>query len=217
MRARAHGMYACTHACSHPNSNSPQSSIVSTMGLRPWIIIIRKTDVRKRELSPLSTTRALPRNSILKTSNHPTIPWIVLLHGSLRIACVCKRGGEGRGGRGKREMVGLTHTQRRHNCERRRVTRVGSRRSPWALAAGYAFVQQAFIPSRCATYAIMNASVSLPLSLPSPACFPRGTFQYVVHSRWLCPHEISASRRRAIGRIPVQFSLKLRRFVLCCR
>lgn len=94
-----------------------------------------------------------------------------------------QEGWRGRGrekGQGKREMVGLTHTPRRHNCERRRVTRVGSRQSPRALAAGYAFVQQAFIPSRCATYAIMNASVSLPLSLPSTAGFPRGTFQYVV-------------------------------------
>lgn len=59
MRARAHSMYACTHACSHPNSNSPQSSIVSTMGLRPWIIIIRKTDVRGKESSLHSLRREL--------------------------------------------------------------------------------------------------------------------------------------------------------------
>lgn len=103
---------------------------------------------------------------------------------------LCSQEGKGGGGgRGKREIVGLTHTQRRHNCERRRVTRVGSRRSPWSLAAGYAFVQQAFIPGRCATYAIVNASVSL---------FPPARFQYVVHILdGFARTRISASRRRA--------------------
>lgn len=98
----------------------------------------------------------------------------------------------------------------RYNCERalgravrRRVTRVGSRRSLRSLAAGYAFVQQAFIQPLC--YLCNRECVGIPAR---SSCGPRETFQYAVPARWLCPHELSAWRRDE--RLLVQFSSKLR-------
>jgi len=95
----------------------------------------------------------------------------------------------------------------RYNCERcsgerRRVTRVGSRRSLWSLAAGYAFVQQAFIQSLC--YLCNRECVGI------PACSPRGpreTFQYAVPTRRLARMSYPP---RGDERLLVQFPSKLR-------
>lgn len=112
----------------------------------------------------------------------------MLLHGSLRIARVLKRVGKGR----KREIVGLRRTQRRHNCERRRVTRVGS------------LGDLSLISPRCGICICATGFYTEPLrylcnrecvGIPFPLCLPHTTFQYVVHTRCFCSHEISASRR----------------------
>lgn len=206
------------------NSNSPQSSIVSTMGLRPWIIIIRKTDVRGKG----SSHDVLLYDASSSTEFHsenvepPCNPVDCAITRQFANLCSQGRGkwGGGRRSRGKREMVGLTHTQRRHNCERRRVTRVGSRRSPWSLAAGYAFVQQAFMPSRCATYAIMNASVSpSPLFSLHPCASRAVRFNTsgIVDGFARTRYPPQGDERLLVGYKSVQFSSTLRGFVLCCR
>lgn len=66
---------ARTHVRSHPNSELAAKFHCIDDGLRAWIIIIEKSETCVEKGAPFScTTRALPRNSILKTSNHPAIP-----------------------------------------------------------------------------------------------------------------------------------------------
>lgn len=127
--------------------------------------------MRKGEFRP-RTTRPLSRTFILKMSSHPasTASWIVLLRDSLR---VCVREGE-QGKKGDDRTYVRAHAGR-HNCERcsgerRRVTRVGSRRSLWSLAAGYAFVQQAFIQPLC--YLCNRECVGIPASCSPRPCAP---------------------------------------------
>lgn len=147
---------------------------------------------------------ALLRISILKLSSHSAPASVGRCAITWYFTNRLRSWGRGGGAGQKRETIGPTRASTRcdtiaNGALGRAATSNSSRLSAISLvrAAGYAFVQQTLY-GRCATYAIVNASASL---RTFPARDLRGHVSVCrAYSRRLCPHEISASRRRLLTR-----------------
>lgn len=115
---------------------------------------------RRGKGSFVRATRPLPRSSILKMSSHPATA-------SCYYTIVCESSVFVRGTREKKgdDRTYVRAHVGRHNCERcsderRRVTRVGSRRSFSGLSLRDMHLCNRLLYC-CATYAIVNTSASL--------------------------------------------------------